>query len=106
MPRRTDTPRDDARDRAARTKRLRSRTALITAADATFSARGWTNTRIEDVAALAGVSTATAYNHFPTKHALLAAVYAPYLHTLVRRPSTRSLTGGPSSTPCPTRCTR
>jgi AcrR family transcriptional regulator len=83
VPHRTDTSQDDFRDRAARTKRLRSRTALITAADATFSARGWTNTRIEDVAALAGVSTATAYNHFPTKHALLAAVYAPYLHTLV-----------------------
>jgi len=83
VPRRTDTSRDDFRDRAARTKRLRSRTALITAADAAFSARGWTNTRIEDVAALAGVSTATAYNHFPSKHALLAAVYAPYLHTLV-----------------------
>jgi AcrR family transcriptional regulator len=83
VPRPTDTSQDDFRDRAARTKRLRSRTALITAADATFSARGWTNTRIEDVAALAGVSTATAYNHFPSKHALLAAVYAPYLHTLV-----------------------
>jgi hypothetical protein len=29
----------------------------------------------EDVARAAGVSTATAYKHFPTKHALIGAVY-------------------------------
>jgi hypothetical protein len=43
VPRRTDTSRDDAHHRAARTKRLRSRTALTAVADATFSARGWTD---------------------------------------------------------------
>jgi AcrR family transcriptional regulator len=83
VPRSVDTPHDDSRRRAARTKRLRSRTALITAADAAFTAHGWARTRIEDVAAAAGVSPATAYNHFPTKHALLAAVYAPHVYTLL-----------------------
>jgi AcrR family transcriptional regulator len=76
-------PPDDPRVRAARTKRSRTRTALITAGDAAFTAHGWAGTRIEDIAAAAGVSVATAYNHFPTKHALLGAVYAPYVHTLL-----------------------
>jgi len=57
--------------------------ALITAADAAFTAHGWAGTRIEDIATAAGVSAATAYNHFPTKHALLGAVYAPHVHTLL-----------------------
>lgn len=68
---------DDPRSRAARTKRHRTRRALLDAADAAFGSRGWANTRMEDVAQAANVSPATAYNHFPTKHALLAHVYAP-----------------------------
>ncbi|WP_161631732.1 TetR/AcrR family transcriptional regulator [Pseudonocardia asaccharolytica] len=67
----------DAHTRAARTKRDRTRRALLDSAAAAFSARGWLQTRVEDVAAAAGVSTATAYNHFPTKHALIGHVYAP-----------------------------
>jgi len=74
---------EDPRVRAARTKRDRTRTALITAADAAFVAHGWAGTRIEDIAAAADVSVATAYNHFPTKHALLAAVYGPHVRILV-----------------------
>jgi AcrR family transcriptional regulator len=74
---------DDPRVRAARTKRRRTRTALISAADAVFTAHGWADSRMEDIAAAAGVTAATAYNHFPTKHALLAAVYAPHVRTLV-----------------------
>ncbi|GAA5131653.1 TetR/AcrR family transcriptional regulator [Pseudonocardia adelaidensis] len=69
----------DPRARAARTKRIRTRAALIAAADSAFSRRGWAATRIEDIADAAGVSPATAYNHFPTKHALLGAVYEPYV---------------------------
>lgn len=75
----------DPRARAARTKRIRTRAALIAAADAAFSRRGWAATRIEDVADAAGVSSATAYNHFPTKHALLGAVYEPHVRGLIRQ---------------------
>ena len=60
-----------SRARAARTKRDRTRAALLSAADPAFAARGWARTRVEDIASAAGVSNATAYNHFPTKHVLI-----------------------------------
>jgi AcrR family transcriptional regulator len=74
---------DDPRARAARTKRTRTRAALISAADSAFSARGWAATRVEDIAAEAGVSAATAYNHFPTKHVLIGVVFAPHVTPLL-----------------------
>lgn len=74
---------DDPRARAAQTKRDRTRRALLDAADATFGARGWANTRMEDIAAAAGVSAATAYNHFPSKHVLVGCVYAPLVRPLL-----------------------
>lgn len=37
---------------------------------------------MEDVAAAAGVSAATAYNHFPSKHALVGHVYGPMIRPL------------------------
>ncbi|OZM78201.1 TetR/AcrR family transcriptional regulator [Pseudonocardia sp. MH-G8] len=77
------TPLDDPRARAAQTKRDRTRRALLDAADATFGARGWANTRMEDIAAAAGVSAATAYNHFPSKHVLVGCVYSPLVHPLL-----------------------
>ncbi|MBW0092801.1 TetR family transcriptional regulator [Pseudonocardia sp. KRD-184] len=78
-----DPPRPaDPRARAAQTKRDRTRRALLDAADATFGSRGWARTRIEDVAAAAGVSAATAYNHFPSKHTLIGHVFAPLVHPL------------------------
>lgn len=73
----------DPRARAAQTKRDRTRRALLDAADSTFGTRGWARTRMEDVAVAAGVSAATAYNHFPTKHALLGHVYGPLVRPLV-----------------------
>ena len=73
----------DPRARAAQTKRDRTRSALLAAADAAFGARGWPRTRVEDIAAAAGVSPATAYNHFPSKHALIGHVYAPLVRPLV-----------------------
>jgi AcrR family transcriptional regulator len=74
---------EDPRARAARTKRDRTRRALLDAADSAFGSRGWARTRVEDIAQSAGVSAATAYNHFPTKHALLAQVYAPIINPLL-----------------------
>ncbi len=79
-----DQPRpDDPRARAAQTKRDRTRRALLDAADATFGSRGWARTRIEDIAAAAGVSAATAYNHFPSKHSLIGHVYGPLIRPLL-----------------------
>lgn len=75
-------PAADPRARAAQTKRDRTRRALLDAADSTFGSRGWARTRMEDIAAAAGVSPATAYNHFPTKHALLGHVYGPLVRPL------------------------
>jgi AcrR family transcriptional regulator len=72
----------DARARAAKTKRDRTRRALLDAADSVFGSRGWTNVRMEDVATAAGVSAATAYNHFPSKHALVGHVFAPIVRPL------------------------
>ncbi len=73
----------DPRARAAQTKRDRTRRALLDAAEATFGSRGWARTRVEDIAAAAGVSVATAYNHFPTKHTLIGQVYEPLVHPLL-----------------------
>src|SRR5215831_7523513 len=76
-------PVTDARQRAAETKRARSRRSLLEAASDLFKDRGWQGTRIEDVAQLAGVSVATAYNHFKSKQALMGHVYAPLAEGLL-----------------------
>lgn len=78
-----DPPSSDPRARAARTKRDRTRRALLDAADAAFGSRGWAATRMEDVAVGAGVSLATTYNHFPTKHVLVAELFGPLLRPLL-----------------------
>jgi AcrR family transcriptional regulator len=44
-----------------------------------FSSQGWLDARMEDIATRAGVSAATAYNHFPSKQALVGQVFAPLL---------------------------
>lgn len=72
-----DSPaRRDSRRRTALARRARTRTALLTAARTVFTDQGWAETRMEDVARVAGVSPATAYNHFSSKHALIGAAYA------------------------------
>jgi AcrR family transcriptional regulator len=88
-------PAGDHRARAARTKRDRTRRALLDAADSAFGSRGWARTRVEDIAQSAGVSAATAYNHFPTKHALLAQVYAPIISPLLVQARHDIATGRP-----------
>jgi AcrR family transcriptional regulator len=71
-----------SRERAAVTKRYRSAAALLDAGERLFTERGWDRTRLADVAAEAGVSAATLYNHFPSKYVLIgrifAQVYAPF----------------------------
>lgn len=73
----------DPRVRSARTKRNRTRAALLEAAGSAFSIGSWGSTRMEDIAEAAGVSPATTYNHFPTKHALIGEVYAPFVRPLI-----------------------
>lgn len=85
----------DPRARAARTKRDRTRRALLDAADATFAARGWARTRVEDVAITAGVSAASAYNHFPSKHALVGHVFAPLVRPLITQAALDLAAGRP-----------
>lgn len=89
----SDDPPGTARERAARTKRERSRRAVLAAAAELFAAQGWLPTRLEDVARRAGVSTATAYNHFPTKHALISHVYAPLVAPPIERARTLLVEG-------------
>ncbi|MGH3098032.1 MAG: TetR/AcrR family transcriptional regulator [Streptosporangiales bacterium] len=83
------------RARAARTKRTRTRRALLAAAEEVFTSKGWVATRIEDVADHAGVSVPTAYQHFRSKHALVAYVYAPRVEQQHDRARRRMGAGGP-----------
>lgn len=73
----------DSRKRTAETKLRRTRAALLRAARILFAERGWHATRVEDVARMAGVSQATAYNHFRTKYVLIGHVYAPLVRRIV-----------------------
>ncbi len=50
------------------------RDRLLDAAEEVFAARGFAQTRVEDVAARAGVAVGTVYNYFSDRRALLAAV--------------------------------
>lgn len=73
----------NARRRSGETKRARSRQALLAAATDVLR-RDWSNARMEDIARLAGVRTATAYNCFPGgKRELVGHVYAPLVDPLV-----------------------
>lgn len=69
------------RQRAAETKRRRTRVALLDAATAVFSEHGW-QARMEDVAQRAGIGAATAYNHFPSKVDLMMHTFARIMEPL------------------------
>ncbi len=57
-------------------RRERTRSAIVEAATAQFTERGFTQTTIADILAAAGVSRGALYHHFTTKEDLFAAVYA------------------------------
>ncbi|GAA1613411.1 hypothetical protein GCM10009733_006870 [Nonomuraea maheshkhaliensis] len=63
-------------------KRERTRAVLLSAARAKFTEHGWHHTRMDDVARAAGVSSATAYNHFKSKQILMGFVYRPLIGRL------------------------
>ena len=83
-----ESPKDrhtSSQQRSAETRKIRSRAALLRAAHARFSEQGWLGTRMEDVARDAGLSAATAYNHFSTKHTLIGSVFAPIFTPCLER---------------------
>jgi AcrR family transcriptional regulator len=73
----------DARARAARARRDRTRRALLESAYVAFTERGWVDARMDDIAQAAGVTYVTAYNHFPSKQALIGHVYAAVMGPLL-----------------------
>lgn len=60
---------------------------LLTAATAAFTERGADTVSLEEIARRAGVGIGTLYRHFPTRHALLEAVYQDQVDGLDARAS-------------------
>ena len=67
--------------RKPRADSLRNRNLLLTAAKAAFTETS-ADAPLEDIARRAGVGIGTLYRHFPTREALVAAVYARELEQL------------------------
>jgi AcrR family transcriptional regulator len=67
--------------RPPRADALRNRARVLDAAEAVFAARG-TTASTEEVAKAAGVGIGTVFRHFPTKTALLEAVFVAQLRRL------------------------
>lgn len=62
-------------DRSMRSDARRNYERLLTAASAMFAERGSDEVSLEEIARQAGVGIGTLYRHFPTRPALLEAVY-------------------------------
>ena len=67
--------------RKPRADSLRNRDLLLATAKAAFAALG-ADVPLEDIARRAGVGIGTLYRHFPTREALVAAVYAREIQRL------------------------
>lgn len=74
-------PREAGGAKPLRADALRNRIKVLEAAEAVFDARG-TTASTEEVAREAGVGIGTVFRHFPTKEALLEAVYVTRLRKL------------------------
>lgn len=70
--------------RPARADARRNYDALLVAADAAFRENG-VDTSLEDIARQAGVAIGTLYRHFPSREALLEAVFRDELDELRRQ---------------------
>jgi AcrR family transcriptional regulator len=75
--------RSGAARQAARADARRNREKLITAARAAFAAASGGPVALEAIACQAGVGTGTLYRHFPTREALVEAVYEAELDDVV-----------------------
>ena len=71
-------------DRRPRADAVRNRDLLIAAAADAFAARG-ADVSLEDIARGAGVGIGTLYRHFPTREALVEAVYLHEVDVLCER---------------------
>jgi AcrR family transcriptional regulator len=69
--------------RPQRADARRNHDALVAAARAAFAERG-TSAPLEDVAERAGLGIGTLYRHFPTRQALLEAVYVDEVEAMAR----------------------
>lgn len=72
-----------ARQRAAQTKRDRTRRAILDAARRLFVENGWLPTTVDGIATEAGVGTATVYNHFPSKNVIAGHAFRPLIEDLL-----------------------
>lgn len=72
------------RPRALRADARRNHDRLLATARTAFAERG-TDTSLEDVARTAGVGIGTLYRHFPTRQALLSAVFQSEVDVLLAR---------------------
>jgi AcrR family transcriptional regulator len=79
----------DERARKPRVDAERNRERLLATAKATFSKKG-TNASLEEIARETGVGIGTLYRHFPTRDALVAAVYRNETEQLVGAAETLS----------------
>ncbi len=70
-------------------KKRQNREALILAARALFEEQGYHNTQMEEIAARAGVSTATAYNYFESKANVMTAIALRHVRSAL--PARRAL---------------
>ena len=68
-------------ERPLRADAQRNRTHLIAAGRAAFTERGY-EASLEDIARRAGVGVGTLYRHFPTRQALVEAVYVEEVEAL------------------------
>ncbi|MEU0692300.1 TetR/AcrR family transcriptional regulator [Streptomyces uncialis] len=83
-----------ARPRPMRSDARRNRERLLAAAHEVFADHG-TDASLEDVARRAGVGIGTLYRHFPTRHALMSAVFEDAVSDLLSR--SRALLDAPQS---------
>jgi AcrR family transcriptional regulator len=70
-----------AQDRPLRADAARNRARLIAAAQSAFETNG-PNTSLEEIARDAGVGIGTLYRHFPTREALLEAVFRDRIESI------------------------
>jgi AcrR family transcriptional regulator len=79
------TPPDGGARRPMRADARRNYQALLSAANAAFIEQGADDASLEEIARRAGVGIGTLYRHFPTRQALLEAVYLDQVEVMSAR---------------------
>src|SRR5579863_192384 len=81
----TRRPAEAGEPRPMRADAQRNYARLLDAASAAFVAHGADDVSLEEIARLAGVGIGTLYRHFPSRQALLEAVYTDQVESLSAR---------------------